>query len=201
MAAALLIAVTVGAGALLADQRFLVPQQDPGGPFYARIELGLVHHTDEWAAIAFYRDPDCVPANFNLLRFFDLVPAWPDGPPRPFLCPLSVHGFVVYKESGPGIPPIQSKLQGDGSVTVIFVPWDVLEAAIADNRLFLPELLALPHLTGAASFFEETLHPTGGSEQTMFEVNAFGLLEDGRTFDYQVTEVKGSLVHVKIAFE
>jgi hypothetical protein len=201
MAAAVLIAVTIGVGAMLADQRFLVPQQDPGGPFYARIEYGLIHHTDEWAAVAFYRERGCVPAAFNLLNFFDLTEAFPAGPPRPFLCPLTVHGFVVYEDMAPGAPPIQSKLQGNGAVTVIFVPWEALEAATSDNELFLPELLALPHVTGIATFFEETLHPAGGARQVMLELNAFGLLEDGRSFDYQVTEVKGDLVHVRIVFK
>jgi hypothetical protein len=189
--------VTAAVGRLAADQRFLVPEQDPGGPFYARIELGLVHHTDDWAAIAFYRDPSCVPDTFNLLRFFD------PNVPRAFGCPLTVHGFVIYETVAPGAAPIQAKLEAnDGvTVTVIFVPWDALAAAIADNRLFMPELLALPHLVGNASLFEETLHPTGGSQQNMLQLNAFGTLDDGRSFEYQVTEVKGDLVHVRISFQ
>ncbi len=192
IAVSVLMVTLIAGGALLADQRFLVPQQDPGGPFYARIEYGLVHHTDDWAAIAFYRDPACVPATFNLLRFFDV--------PRAFGCPLLVHGFVVYETAMPGATPIESRMQGD-HVTVVFVPWDALSAAIADNKLFMPELMALPHLTGTATFFEETQHPTGGAQQSMLELNAFGFLEDGRSFHYQVTEVKGRLVHIRISFD
>ncbi|MGE5361546.1 MAG: hypothetical protein ACM3NQ_21225, partial [Bacteroidales bacterium] len=106
-----------------------------------------------------------------------------------------------YKEAVPGAAPIQAKLQGnDSGVTVVFVPWDALQAAIADNKLFMPDLMAMDHLTGTATFFEETLHPTGGSVQGMLQVNAFGVLEDGRPFTYQVTEVKGTLVHARIAF-
>ncbi|MGE5357732.1 MAG: hypothetical protein ACM3NQ_01855, partial [Bacteroidales bacterium] len=140
IAVAVLIAVVTAAGAVLAGQRFLVPQEDPGGPFYARIEFGLVHHTDDWAAIAFYRDTACVPATFNLLRFFD------PNVPRAFDCPLTVHGFVVYEEALPGAAPIQAKLQGnDSGVTVVFVPWDALQAAIVDNKLSMDELMAMDH--------------------------------------------------------
>lgn len=195
-AAAALLFVAIGTGAVLADQRFLVPQEDPGGPFYARIEWGLIHHTDEWAAIAFYRDLSCVPPDFNLLRFFDPMP------PRAFSCPLTVHGFVIYKTPGPGMAPHQAKLQGDGSVPILFVRWDELQEAVADNRLTLTELLRMNSLRqGSARFFQETLHPTDGARQTMLEINAFGVLEDGESFDYQVTEVKGDLVHVSIAFK
>jgi len=183
-------------GTLWAQKRFLVPQEDPGGPFYARIEFGLVHHTDEWAAIAFYRDLDCVPGQpFNLLRFFD------PNVPRAFSCPLTVHGFIIYRDPAPGAAPMQSRMQGNGAVPVWFVRWDELQAAIADNKLYIGELEGLPSLKkGTALFFEETLHPTGGSVQTMLELAAFGILEDGRAFAYQVTEVKGNLVHVKIDF-
>jgi hypothetical protein len=192
-AAAVLIGLTIGAGAVLADQRFSVPQQDPLGPFYARIEPGLIHHTDEWAAIAFYREPGCVPTDFNLLDFFDV--------PRAFGCPLTVHGFVVYKDFAPGMPPIQSKLQGNGAVPVWFVRWDELEAAVGDGMLTMTELREMNSLVkGTAMFFEETLHPTGGAQQTMLEIDAFGYLDGGRSFDYQATEVKGHLVNVRIAF-
>ncbi len=191
-----LIALMLGAGAGWADQRFLVPQEDPGGPFYARIEWGLVHHTDEWAAIAFYRDPECVPAGFNLLRFFDPNVA------RVFACPLTVHGFLIYKIPAPGMPPIQAKLQGNGAVPVWFVRWDELEGEISDDKITMTELQGMDSLMkGTASFFEETLHPTGGAQQGMLELTAFGFLEDGRSFDYQVAEVKGTLAHVKIEFK
>jgi hypothetical protein len=195
-AAAALVIVTVATGAVLADQRFLVPQEDPGGPFYARIEWGLIHHTDEWAAIPFYRELACVPPDFNLLRFFDPMP------PRAFSCPLTAHGFVIYKTPGPGMAPHQAKLEGNGAVPILFVRWEELEAAVADNRVTLTELQRMSSvMQGSATFFQETLHPTGGAQQTMLEINAYGALEDGRPFEYHVTEVKGDLVRVAIAFD
>lgn len=64
---------------------------DPGVPFYARIEPVPPHApTDgEWAAIVFYRDPGCQPLQgFNLLDFLD--------PPVAFGCPLTVEGFSLW---------------------------------------------------------------------------------------------------------
>ena len=57
-----------------------------GGPFYARVESGLIHNNGEWAAIAFYRPPGCVPHDFNLLDLFN--PAAVD-------CPSFVAGFEI----------------------------------------------------------------------------------------------------------
>src|SRR4030095_7892709 len=57
--------------------RLNVPE-DNEPVFYARINGGEftggqedIYHTEEWAAIVFYRQPDCVPSGFNLLTFFD----------------------------------------------------------------------------------------------------------------------------------
>jgi len=192
----LFVAVAIGMGIVYANVRLLVPQESPGSPFYARIERGLIHHTEEWAAIAFYRDPSCVPLDFNLLDLFDA--------PRAFGCALTVHGFESWK-NGPSqgdMAPIQSKLQGDGAVPIWFVRWNELQAAVADDVLTIGELESLPSfLEGYATFFEETLHPMGGAQQTMLEIIAYGLLEDGRSFEYKVTEVKGTLKHVTIEFK
>lgn len=88
--------------------------QDPGPPFYARIEHGFVIHDDTTAAIAFYRDPSCVPLTFNLLNLFDA--------PRAFGCPLTVDGFDVWKNGPPPVDqgPIQSETRGLGAVPVWF---------------------------------------------------------------------------------
>ena len=51
-----------------------------GHPCYARIALGEIYHDGEWAAIAFYRDPDSIREDFNLLEFLDI--------PAVFYCPM-----------------------------------------------------------------------------------------------------------------
>ena len=65
--------------------------EDPGPPFYARIDdvAHFVFHDGEWAAILFYRDPSCIPANFNLLQFFD--------PPAAFGCAPITQGYSLWQ--------------------------------------------------------------------------------------------------------
>ena len=68
-----------------ANVRLNIPEDFPGYPFYARISHWDIYHTEEWAAIAFYRDPACASADFNLLDFFQI--------PAAFGCPLTVDGL------------------------------------------------------------------------------------------------------------
>jgi hypothetical protein len=122
-----------------ANIRVEVPEDSPGFPFYARIVWPDIIHTDEWAVIPFYRDPSCVPGDFNLLGFIDI--------PRAFGCPLTVTGFEVWKN---GLPidqaPLVAKTYALGNVPVWFVAWPELDAAIADQVLTISELARLSGL-------------------------------------------------------
>ena len=165
-------------------------------PFYARIESGLIHTDGEWAAIPFYRPPQCVRANFNLLNFFDVPAAFGCNAAEPYL-----EGFGIFK----GAPaPIQSKLQlvAGREMPIWFVEWAELEPAVTDNILTIGELAALPSLIeGWATFYTETLHPFGVAQQTMFSAQAFGYLEDDRAFTYHAIEATGELRHIAINFK
>ncbi len=128
MAVAAAVAGALGsADAGTAAVRQAIPDEQAGPPFYARIDAHGVIHTEEWAAIPFYRDPSCVPADFNLLDFFDA--------PRAFSCALTVEGFVLWKNGPPPVDfaPTQSVLRDDGPVPVWLVSWPELEAAVADG--------------------------------------------------------------------
>ena len=171
-------------------------------PYYARIAHEEIYHDSEWAAVAFYRDPDCLlQTGFNLLDFFDV--------PAAFNCPCYVAGFLIWKNGPPPIDlaPVQMKLQPapGQTVPVWFVRWSELESAIADDILTIEELAGLPSLLrGEADFFTETLHPLGGeAQQTMISLVASGLLENGHKFSFQATATKENnrLNHVKIQFE
>lgn len=207
--AGLMLATALLVGLLPADVahaavRLEVPEESPGGPFYARAGgASLPPHTEEWAAIVFYRDPSCIPLGFNLLNFFDQ-------PPRPFGCPLTVEGFEVWR-NGPGqdLAPMQSELRDAGLVPVWFVSWPELQAAAAGG-LTITELAALPSLiTGYADQFKETLHPTqAGRNTAQHQMTASGTLSDGRSFRLQFTAVANpgnpvgpeSVKHVAIEF-
>jgi hypothetical protein len=169
-----------------------------GPPFYARIGYGEVYTDGVWAAIAFYRNPDCVPEDFNLLEFFN---------PAAFDCESYVAGFEIWK-NGPEVDPtpIQSRLNNIAPMPIWFVSWTELQAAIADNELTINELAGLESLlVGWATSFKETLHAYPGSQQSMISTVASGLLEDGRTFSYQATGTEGAqkpgFSHLKIVFK
>lgn len=162
---------------------------DPGNPYYARIEPVPPHlyEASGYAVIVFYRDPGCVRADFNLLDFFD--------PPAAFGCASHVSGASIWAV-GPGIgAPKVVGMKGDGAVPVWFVPAATAEAAVADGELTIGELAGLPGLIeGTATTFRETLMPHalppflggGGHRSPKITITARGTLEDGRSFQYQL---------------
>ena len=189
------LAALLPASQAAAATRLEVPDESPGVPFYARMNAPLfVPHTDQWAAIAFYRNPACVPANFNLLS--------PFAGPSAFACPLTVEGFEIW-ENGPGQDPAPriSKLREAGPVPVWFVSWPQLQAAAGDGVLTITELRALPSLiTGTASRFTETLHPSQSNKKGKINIGARGTLSDGRSFQLQFVAHDGEVKHVAIRF-
>lgn len=177
---------------------------DPGPPFYARIEPSPPHAlTDgEWAAMVFYRDPECVQLEgFNLLNFFDPGPA--------FGCPLTVEGSSLWiGEPLVGAPKI-ANIRGTGAVPVWFAPLGSFEAAAQDSVLTIGEVAGLDGLImGTASRYSETLHPEslppefggGGHQIPKQRITAHGQLEDGRSFFLQFSEVTEMTKAIHIVF-
>ncbi len=173
MVAATAIAVGLTGQSAHAAVTLRFPGESPGIPAYARIGPDALH-TEEWAAVPFYRLPSCVPADFNLLRFMD--------PPRAFRCPMTVEGQEVW-EHGPGQDPGPKQVitRGEG-VPIWFASWPELQAAMSDGVLTIGELSALPSLVvGTADVYQEVLRP--GS---LIVINARGTLSDGRPFRLHV---------------
>jgi hypothetical protein len=169
-------------GVAKAQVRVEFPDEDAGPPYYARIRAGFVVHTDQYAAIVFYRQPSCVPAGFNLLNLFN--------PPAAFSCTLTVEGFEVFDPGPrpPGSAPKQAKSFGLGAVPVWFVSWSELQTAMADGVLTISELAALPSLrVGSAGFFRETLHPSEAAQQPELTMVASGITAAGQAFFLQVS--------------
>jgi hypothetical protein len=172
---------------------------DPGPPFYARVEFDGVVHTDmvpndgEWAAVVFYRGPDCIPRDFNLRQFFDFPAADPATGqlvyPGFLVCAaeLNVSGFFVWK-TGPfqDPAPMHGRMRaGPDGVPVWFVRWSEFEpvARVALTMRDLEDENLMPSLVkGWASSFSETLHPTDGAVNPAMMIVASGILEDGRSF-------------------
>ncbi len=177
-----LLVCATSLGIAQAQVRVDFPEEDPGPPYYARIRSGFVIHTDQVAAIVFYRQPGCVPAGFNLLNLFN--------PPTAFSCTLTVEGFEVFDQAPPplGAAPKQAKTFGLASVPVWFVSWSELQTEIADGVLTITELQALPSLrVGSAGFFRETLHPSGAAQQPELTIVASGATSAGQDFFLQVS--------------
>jgi hypothetical protein len=189
-----MIAALAFSGPAEGQVRLVVPEESAGGPYYARVERGVVLEAHGWVAIAFYRDPACVRSNFNLLNFMDFANI-----PSIFSCSLTVNGFELWDDPATDAAPRQSKLRGNGSVPIWFVSDVDFRAALPG--ITLTELLAMPSLMqGVATQFEETLHPLGGAQQNSLQIAASGDLPDGRTFQFLAVEAAGELRHVEIAF-
>ncbi len=200
------IALVLGTDLAPAQVRIEIPEDAPDGPpFYARVERSVhtdvVPHTDAWGAVVFYRPFACVPPEFNLLNFFDV--------PGAFFCqPLSVEGFVVFRNAPPpvDIAPMQAKWHGLGAVSVWFASWPEIQAAAADDVLTVNELIGMSSLLrGTADFFRETLHPTSilpddGAVQPKLTIVARGTLEDGRRFSLSHSGNAGTL-QTNISFD
>lgn len=205
---AVIVAVVAGPATVTAGEglvRTTFPSaNDPGPPFYARIEPSPPHFLNDgqWAAIVFYRDPGCDEIQaFNLLNFFDFGPA--------FNCALTVHGANFWEvEPLSGAPKMAHSL-GNGAVPIWFVPLDAAQQAAQDGELEVGELASLEGLlAGYAEEFNEELHPTtlpphlggGGNRNPKLIINARGSLEDGRAFSLHITEVNEELESIHIEF-
>ncbi len=176
---------------------------DPGMPFYARVELlpPYVFNDGEWAAIIFYREPSCVPANFNLIQFFDV--------PGAFFCPHTVQGHSLWDGSNMMVPPKIINITELASVPVWFVPWEAVQSeANAGGVITRASLEATPGLIkGYASHYKERLHPhpdfagQGGNKNPKMIVTAKGDLEDGREFGLQIAWINDVVTNIRIDFK
>lgn len=187
-----MVTLVVALFALVAQAFASVRVENAGNvPFYARILPGA-----DWTAIIFYRPPACVPADFNLLQFFDI--------PRAFGCgPVTTDGFAVWR-NGPDVDtaPLQLNLHGLGAVPISFVKTAELDAAAADGVLTMGELKALPSLTvGTVTAYHEILHPVEAAKVAKITVVASGTLADGRSFRLQVSDANGSKYLAQIVFQ
>jgi hypothetical protein len=150
-------------------------------PYYARLERGYSYTDGTWVAVVFYRPPECIPAGFNLLDFFDFENCWDCQPP-------TTDGFSIWK-NGPEVDPapILQFLQGLGEVPVWFVSWPEYQTAVADDVITMGELASLSSLQeGSASFYQETLRPIGGAVTNTMLIEAHGSLVDGTVFKLQI---------------
>jgi hypothetical protein len=203
----ILIAAVAPAPIAAAGDRLVMTEwpsaDDPGMPFYARVEPLPPHifNDGKWAAIVFYRDTACVPQDFNLITFFDF---------GAFSCPHTVHGYSLWHGSPFNGAPKKVNITGNGAVPVWFVPWEaVKDEARADGNLTIAGLEQIEGLRiGYADLYHEELQPHpdpsiggGGHPAPKMIVNARGLLEDGGRFTLHIAWVKDVVRSIRIELE
>lgn len=183
--------------------------EDPGIPFYARVELlpPFVFNDGDWAAVVFYRDPACVPADFNLISVFDLPSG--ESSPGAFGCPHTVHGTSLWNGAAFAGAPRHITIRGNGAVPVWFVPWEtVRDQAHDDGVLTIADLSAIDDLVvGYADHYTETLQPHadpafggGGHPNPKMIIDAAGQLDDGRDFGLHIAWVRDEVRSIEIDF-
>jgi hypothetical protein len=171
-------------------------------PFYARTARGDSINDGETAVIIFYRPPSCIPAEFNLLDFFDFPSA---AGPGAFGCNPPTTDSIEFWRNGPDVDfaPVSAKIRGLGAVPMWFISLSEIEAAIADDMLTIGELEALPSLRkGSASYYREILRPSGSPSQRPngIHVTARGEFEDDSRFLVRVSIVGDRMNQVRIRF-
>jgi hypothetical protein len=129
---------------------------------------------DGYAAVIFYvNDPSTVPADYDILSYFD--PRARGGDP-------SVSGFGHF--TGASVPEY-THLKGLGAVPIWFQPASAIPGLLADGVLNVPEVEAATTFKGVATVYNELLWPVpGGSPQPKISVTARGELETGGTFRF-----------------
>lgn len=148
-------------------------------PFYAR-EFSI----GEWTVVIFYRPPDCVPDDFDLVNVFFDFGATACGP-------ATTDGFEVWR-TGPGFDPapLQLNLTGLGAVPIYYVKTAEVNAALLDGDLTLAEIEAMPSLkVGYATHYREILHPLDGARVPKITVVAWGTFTDGTPFRLKIPGV------------
>ncbi len=206
----LLSNAAISTSVVQAAVRVEVGPELPGGiPAYARFggpgPGSEFLHTEEWAAIVFYREPKCVPPDFNLLTMVDI--------PAVFRCPLTVAGFEIWENGPPPLSsdaaPLVTESHGLGAVPVWFVSWPELQEQIAGGVLTITDLASMASLqVGSADFFRETMQLQSASVATHLGIVAHGHLADGRSFQFEAQGVLGnpqntvpSVKNVRISFK
>ncbi len=162
------------------------PAESPGVPAYARLELLVpnfdVPNNNRWAAIIFYRDPSCVPPDFDLGQFFHLP--GPDGLGA-FACPLLVEGHEIWR-NGPrqDLAPIYVRTRNAvPNLPIWFMAWQELQPVLESGQVFIDDIRDLPSLVrGRAHWYEEALYPNGAADIPGITLRSEGTLEGGGAF-------------------
>jgi hypothetical protein len=192
----------------------ITPLETPGQFSYAFVASGDLATDDGWVAIDFHRDPGCSElAGFNLLVFVD---------PNALDCPLTVqmkewwYPQDLVTAGGPwgSLPgestfrtPVHAQWRGMGAVPVYFVLETEFLEAIEDGVLTVSELESLPSLLiGSATEYQFLQINSGRVNASLTRrpghtvTVAHGVLEDGRSFQFNLITRDNRITSIGIEF-
>lgn len=154
-------------------------------PFYAQLSMDETVTDGTWVGIVFFRPPGCIPADFNLLGYFDF---------NAFACqPATMDGFDIWGDLADPAPLYQV-LKGLGAVPVWFVSLAEYQVAKEDGILTIGELAGMDSLrTGVGSKVNVVFH-TALSNTHHAVITASGALDGGGTFVLNAVYRKTTLV-------
>lgn len=156
----------------------------PGPPVYANFAAHFMASENGTVAIAFYRDPSCIPTGFNLLIQLDV--------PGAFGCELTVEGRAWWHDPATDPFPFQIRFWGLGAVPIYFVDEAELAAAAQDSVLTIGELQALPSLLiGIAETFEQVIHNSN---------QAPGAQEQQKNKGHEMLNARGTIMQSDLPF-
>jgi hypothetical protein len=185
-----LLAMLLLTGGVFAAQQVRVDSEGEV-PFYARFGTNEIFDDSGHTVIIFYRPPDCIPADFNMMDFFHFPDA---NGPGAFACqPATTDGYEMWEgEPGSGPAPVRAQLWGRGAVPVWFVDTAQLQALIDDDGVVtIGDLESLSPLKGTAEKYYEVLHPSQSNERPLIIFRAEGDLEGGGTFWARASFING----------
>jgi len=139
----------------------------PGPPFYSNFAATFMPNDDGIVGIAFYREPSCIPIDFNLLVQFNA--------PAAFGCTLTIEGKRWLRNPATDPIPFQLRYSGLGAVPIYFVDDQELSTAAADGVVTIAELQALPSLLiGIADDFHQVIHNSNQAPGAQKQANDKG---------------------------
>lgn len=158
---------------------------DPYAPVWVR---GMDDPTVDTVVWVFYRAPEDVPSEFDLMQFFDWNDRDGNGIPDPWEYPLLLKGFTLYRD---GLP-LKASLREIDAVPVWFTSSEETLMLLQQTGTITFEQLSQMRslLKGSAIFYHEELHPIDCAAQVAkFNYQGTGSLEDGRSFSFHVVGI------------
>jgi len=172
----------------LALAKYNIPVESPGHPYYAHLssfgDSWMAPGNDEWTVIIFYRDPACIPAEFDMSVGLD----FPGPQGLGFLaCPATYEGYQLHFSSpDPFLNPDYLFMRNSTlEMPMWFVSTRELRELFERGFFQMADIETLPSRVSASAWqFEAQMEPYGFNPELKVRFNARGRLETGGQFSF-----------------